>query len=81
MNIIDRAFSGFRKGAANVKRFGTMNNANKYLSGANLGLKSLGGYALKGKDIYNRALGANLIPETSVGNNVVKVLDTLGKLN
>ena len=76
MNIIDRALSFGRKGSAQIRRFGTMNNANKFLTGANLGLKPLGSYASKGQDFYNRARSVDLIPETSVGTNAVKVLDT-----
>ena len=78
MDIINRAFSGFRKGSANIKRLGNMNNASKLLNGANMGLKTLNSYASKGKDVYNRAITNDLIPQTSVGNNVMKVLDTIG---
>ena len=81
MNLINRAFSGFRRGVSNIRRFGTMSNANKLLGAFNGGLKTLGGRAVDASNWYSRATSNNVIPKTEIGDNVVKVISSLGKLS
>lgn len=81
MNLINRAFAGFRRGASNVRRFATMNNANKLLSGFNGSLKTLGGKSVDAKNWYQRAVENNVIPKTQIGDSVANVISTLGKLS
>ena len=81
MGLVDRAFSGFSRGASNVRRFATTSNANKALNSLNGALKSLGTQAVGAKNWYDRAVSNNVIPQTEIGNNIANVVSTIGKLN
>lgn len=82
MNLIDRAVSGFKRGAKKVKRMATLDNANKLFHGTNRAFNNIGGYANLGSDII-QGYGPLLLTtpqEKEVANNVMGVLNRVGRL-
>ena len=81
MSILSRAYSGARKGVGGIKSLATVSNANKLLTGANRGLKTIGSMAQNAGKYYDQTLGNPMyMPQTELGQNVSNVLQTVGKL-
>lgn len=80
MGIIDRAYSGFKRTAGRINKFGNSRQGNKLFMGINNGLKSIGSAAKVANSIYDIALQSDLIPQSQFGKNTSSILTTLGKL-
>eukprot|EP00961_Rhodomonas_salina_P021175 285182-Rhodomonas_salina.1 len=78
MNLLNKALSGFKRGANGIKKLSTWENANTTLQGFNGALKTIGGKSTDAVNWYNRATANNVIPNSQVG--IAGVGSTLSRL-
>jgi hypothetical protein len=77
----ERGFNrGISRGIGGIKKLASVNNANKFLTGANQGLRRLGNTAREANNFYNQLREYEVLPETSIGNNVSSLLQRVEKL-